>query len=60
MLADPFPDSSIKTPKDVGATTVTLFTYVEDADATVRQAVNAGATLTRPWRTSSGATASAS
>lgn len=48
MLADPFPHSSIKTPKDVGATTVTLFLYVDDADALVQRAVDAGATLTRP------------
>ena len=48
MLADPFPQSSISTPKAIGGTTVNLFTYVEDADAAVQQAVDAGATLTRP------------
>ena len=48
MLADPFPQSSIKTPKDVGGTTVNLFLYVDDADAVVQQAVDAGATMTRP------------
>jgi PhnB protein len=48
MLADPFPQSSIKTPKDLGGTTVNLFMYVDDADAVVQQAVDSGATVTRP------------
>jgi PhnB protein len=48
MLADPFPQSSIKTPKELGATTVTLVMYVEDVDAVVQQAVDAGATVTTP------------
>jgi PhnB protein len=48
MVADPFPQSTISTAKDLGRTTVNLFLYVEDADAVVQQAVNAGATVTRP------------
>jgi PhnB protein len=48
MLADPFPQASTRTPKDVGGTTVNLFIYVEDADAVVQQAIDAGATVTRP------------
>jgi PhnB protein len=48
MLADPFPQSSIRTPKAVGGTTVNLFMYVENADAVVQQAVDSGATVTRP------------
>ena len=48
MLADPFPQSSIKTPKDVGGTTVTLVMYVDDVDAVVEQAIEAGATVTTP------------
>jgi PhnB protein len=48
MVADPFPQSTISTPKDLGRTTVNLFLFVEDADAVVQQAVNAGATVTRP------------
>jgi PhnB protein len=51
MVADPFPQSTISTPKDLGRTTVNLFLYVEDADAVVQQAVNAGATVTRPVET---------
>jgi PhnB protein len=48
MLADPFPEASTTTPKDIGGTTVNLFIYVEDADAVVQQAIDAGATVTRP------------
>ena len=48
MLADPMPQASTKPPKEVGGTTVNLFMYVEDVDAVVRKAVDAGATLTMP------------
>jgi PhnB protein len=48
MLSDPFPQASTKPPKEVGGTTVTLFMYVEDVDAVVQQAVDAGATVTMP------------
>ena len=48
MLADPFPQASTKPPKEVGGTTVDLFMYVEDVDAVVQQAVDAGGTLTMP------------
>jgi PhnB protein len=46
MLADPFPQFTTKPPTDLGGTSVSLFMYVEDVDATVQQAVDAGATLT--------------
>src|SRR4051812_17253017 len=46
MLADAFPQSSTKSPKEVGATTAGVFLFVEDVDAVVRQAVEAGATVT--------------
>jgi PhnB protein len=46
MLADPFPQSSTRPPKELGGTSVSVFLYVEDVDATVRQAVDAGGTLT--------------
>ena len=46
MLADPFPQSSTRPPKELGGTSVSLFLYVEDVDATVKQAVDAGGTLT--------------
>jgi PhnB protein len=46
MLADPFPQSSTKPPKELGGTTSNVFLYVEDVDAVVKQAVDAGATVT--------------
>jgi PhnB protein len=48
MLADPFPQATLKTPKELGGTTMAVFLYVEDVDATVQQAVDAGATVTMP------------
>jgi PhnB protein len=46
MLADPFPQSSTSPPKELGGTTVSVFLYVEDVDAVVKQAVDAGAKVT--------------
>jgi PhnB protein len=46
MLADAFPQSVCRPPTELGATTVSVFLYVEDVDAVVEQAVAAGATLT--------------
>jgi PhnB protein len=46
MLSDPFPQSSVRPPKEVGATSASVFMYVEDVDAVVKQAVDAGATVT--------------
>jgi PhnB protein len=46
MLADPFPQSSSKPPKELGGASASVFMYVEDVDATVQQAVDAGATIT--------------
>jgi PhnB protein len=48
MVSDPFPQSSTKPPKEVGATTASLFVYSEDVDAAVQKAVDAGATVTMP------------
>jgi PhnB protein len=48
MLSDPFPDSSLKSPKVLGGTTTAVFAYVEDVDEFVQQAVDAGATVTMP------------
>jgi PhnB protein len=45
MLSDPFPQSSTKPPKELGATSMTLFMYVDDVDATVQRAEEAGATV---------------
>ena len=46
MLADPFPQASTRPPKELGGTTASVFLYVEDVDAVVKQAVDAGATVT--------------
>ena len=43
MLADPFPQASTRTPKDLGGTSVNLFVYVEDIDALYKRAIDAGA-----------------
>lgn len=46
MLSDPFPQSSVKPPKELGGTSAGIFTYVENVDEVIQQAVDAGATLT--------------
>jgi PhnB protein len=48
MLSDPFPQATSKPPKELGGTTAVFFMYVDDVDAAVQQAVDAGATLTSP------------
>jgi PhnB protein len=46
MLSDPFPQSSTRPPKELGGTSAGAFMYVEDVDAVVKRAVDAGATIT--------------
>jgi PhnB protein len=46
MLADSFPQSSTKPPKELGGTTASVFLYVEDVDKVVEKAVDEGATVT--------------
>jgi PhnB protein len=48
MLGDSSPQTSIKAPTQLGGTSVGIFLYVEDVDATVQRAVDAGATITQP------------
>jgi PhnB protein len=48
MLSDPFPQSTCKAPKELGGTSAGVFLYVEDVDAVVKRAVDAGATETMP------------
>jgi PhnB protein len=48
MLADPSPDSIAKPPNDLGGTTAGAMLYVDNVDAVVERAVEAGATLTVP------------
>jgi PhnB protein len=45
MLSDPFPQFLARPPKDLGGTSASVFLYVEDVDAFVKQAVDAGATV---------------
>ena len=45
MLSDPFPQSSVKSPKEAGTTTSSIFMYSEDVDAAIERAVEAGATI---------------
>ena len=44
MVSDPFPQSSIKAPTAVGATTAGVFLYVDDVDEVFKQAIDAGGT----------------
>jgi PhnB protein len=46
MLSDTFPQSSTRSPKELGGASASVFLYVEDVDAMVQQAVDAGATVT--------------
>jgi PhnB protein len=46
MLSDPFPQASTRPPKELGGTSASVFLYVEDVDAVVKRAVDAGATVT--------------
>jgi len=46
MLADAFPQSTTRPPTELGGTSAGVFLYVEDVDAVVKQATDAGATIT--------------
>ena len=46
MVSDPFPQSTVRPPRELGGTSVGLFVYVEDVDAVFNQAVDAGASVT--------------
>lgn len=48
MLADEFLDMDFRSPQSIGGSPVTLHMYVEDVDTVVKQAVAAGAKVTRP------------
>ncbi len=48
MTSDPFPQSTIKPPKEIGGTSASVFLYVEDVDSVVQDAVDAGGTITMP------------
>ena len=48
MLADANPEWQAKGPNELGGTPVVIHLYVEDADAVVAQAAEAGGTVTMP------------
>ena len=48
MLSDPFPQGSLKTPKELKGTAIGLFMYVEDTDEAIQTAADAGAEITMP------------
>lgn len=48
MLSDEFPDWGAHSPKAIGGSPGSLHLSVDDADATIARAVEAGATLMRP------------
>ncbi len=48
MLADEFPEMDFRSPQTLGGTPVNILVYVEDVDALVSRAVDAGAILKRP------------
>jgi PhnB protein len=50
MLADEYPDFGALGPVSIGGSPVTLHLYVEDVDAVVARAVDAGATVLRPLK----------
>jgi PhnB protein len=45
MLSDPFPQASTRPPKELGGTSASIFMYVEDVDAVVKQATDAGGSI---------------
>lgn len=48
MMADEFPEMGFKGPNTLGGSAVSLHLYVEDVDAWVKRASNAGAKIIRP------------
>ncbi len=48
MLSDEYPEMGIRGPLAIGGTSFMLHLHVDDADALIRRAVDAGATLIRP------------
>jgi PhnB protein len=48
MLADEHPEMGARGPRSFGGSPISLALYVEDVDAVVNRAVEAGAKLTRP------------
>ena len=51
MLADEAPEIGFRSPKALGGSPVIISVYVDDVDAVVQRAVDAGATVLRPVET---------
>lgn len=47
MLSEEFPEFGIRGPESIGGTSFTMHLHVDDADAAIRRAIQAGATLIR-------------
>jgi PhnB protein len=47
MLSEEYPELGVRGPQSVGATTVSIHLHVDDADALIRRAVEAGAEIVR-------------
>jgi PhnB protein len=47
MLSDEYPECDIRGPESLGGTTFSIHLHVDDADALMRTAVDAGATVVR-------------
>ncbi len=50
MLADGGPEALSRSPQELGGVTSSFSLYVEDADAMVQRALDAGATVARPMK----------
>lgn len=48
MVSDEYPECDIVGPQSIGGTSVSIHLHVDDADAMIARAVDAGATLLRP------------
>ncbi|MEN3362836.1 MAG: PhnB protein [Burkholderiales bacterium] len=48
MLSDEFPEMNARSPESIGGSPVAIHLYVEDVDAIVKRAVEAGAEVVRP------------
>ena len=48
MLSDEFPEFGIRGPASLGGTSFAIHLHVDDADAAIARALEAGATLVRP------------
>lgn len=48
MVSDEYPEMNLAGPQSLGGTTFALHLHVDDADALIARAVDAGATLVRP------------